>query len=558
MNQTKQDITINDDDTLTFMDEGSTFEENSEDKWKILVVDDEQAIHAVTNIVLKTFSLDNKKTTILNAYNIPQAKEFLTTHKDIALILLDVVMETDSAGLDLVKYIRNDLKNNDIKIIIRTGQAGLAPELEVIKKYDIDDYKEKTDLSNVKLFSTIYAAIKSYRDIQKLKKLQKELEKKESLLNKAQNLSRMGCWEWDIYKDEVVCSDAAYKILELDIKPKHSRQVFLDFVHPDDLEKRAKVINKVIETAEPYSLEYRVVLKNGDILYMDEKGEAITDENGKAIKLFGVSIDITKQKEVERVKEENELIQRQLYKQKLKENEQKKIADAKDSFLILFTHELKTPLNAIINFNKYLLKHVHADTIDKIPLLKREKLLKQIDISATQMLDDVTKILELSKIRSNKLEYKISSFNLCDVLTEIIENHDALCEEKGVGLSVQYASKQLYVQSDAYRLGQIFANVISNAIKYSKGKVHISVNNVDDKYIVIIQDNGPGMLDTEKAFDLFEQFDSSITKRSKQGTGIGLNFVKYLCQDLNIEYKLNKSQELGGLSFELLINKSSK
>jgi PAS domain S-box-containing protein/putative nucleotidyltransferase with HDIG domain len=136
--------------------------------WHVLIVDDEESIHAITELVLGSFSFDNHPLRFLNAYSAKEAKEILKKEDEIALVLLDVVMESDNAGLELVKYIRNDLKNHTVRIVLRTGQPGLAPEEEVITSYDINDYKDKTELTNTKLKSTVYNAIKSYRDLKKL------------------------------------------------------------------------------------------------------------------------------------------------------------------------------------------------------------------------------------------------------------------------------------------------------------------------------------------------------------------------------------------------------
>ncbi len=133
--------------------------------WKILIVDDEPSIHNVTELALSGFTFVDKPLNFLHAYSAKEAEEILSQIDDIAIILLDVVMETESAGLDLVDVIRTKLDNHNVRIILRTGQPGQAPEYEVIKKYDINDYKEKTELTNQKLNTVIYSALRSYRDI---------------------------------------------------------------------------------------------------------------------------------------------------------------------------------------------------------------------------------------------------------------------------------------------------------------------------------------------------------------------------------------------------------
>jgi response regulator RpfG family c-di-GMP phosphodiesterase len=135
-------------------------------KWKILIVDDEEDIHAITKLALKRFEFDSKGVSFLSAYNSQQAKDILNSQNDIALIFLDVVMETDDAGLLLTKWIREKLKNKMIRIILRTGQPGQAPEEKVIESYDINDYKQKTELDRTKLFTTVFSALRAYRDLQ--------------------------------------------------------------------------------------------------------------------------------------------------------------------------------------------------------------------------------------------------------------------------------------------------------------------------------------------------------------------------------------------------------
>ncbi|MBF0264733.1 MAG: DUF3369 domain-containing protein [Gammaproteobacteria bacterium] len=133
--------------------------------WKVLIVDDEPDIHEITKLNLKDFRFEERQIDFLQASSAEQAKSILSQHQDIALALIDVVMETDDAGLKLVEYIRDQLKNHLIRVVIRTGQPGLAPERYVIDHFDIDDYKDKTELTTQKLYTTVRSAIKAYRDL---------------------------------------------------------------------------------------------------------------------------------------------------------------------------------------------------------------------------------------------------------------------------------------------------------------------------------------------------------------------------------------------------------
>ncbi|MPY23904.1 DUF3369 domain-containing protein [Shewanella psychropiezotolerans] len=133
--------------------------------WRILVVDDEPDVHTVTKLALSRFKLDGRSLEFINAYSGEEAKQILSNENNVAMAFVDVVMESDHAGLELVKWIREDLKNAAIRLILRTGQPGQAPEEDVIVNYDINDYKAKAELDSRKLVTSVYSALRSYRDI---------------------------------------------------------------------------------------------------------------------------------------------------------------------------------------------------------------------------------------------------------------------------------------------------------------------------------------------------------------------------------------------------------
>ena len=164
-----EDLLVFEDDKapLVFSSDESNAEETVSGKklWKLIIVDDEPEIHTATRMVLDDFEFEGTGLEFISAYTAKEAVELIKIHEDAAVMLLDVVMESDHAGLELVKIIREELNNHMVRIVLRTGQPGQAPERSVIIDYDINDYKQKTDLTSQKLFTTIYTAIRSYRDI---------------------------------------------------------------------------------------------------------------------------------------------------------------------------------------------------------------------------------------------------------------------------------------------------------------------------------------------------------------------------------------------------------
>jgi len=158
--------------------------------WRILVVDDDDSVHQVTKLVLTDAEIENRQLEIVSVYSMEEAKEKLLEDNDFCMAFVDVVMETDHAGLELVQWIREDLKNQAIRLVLRTGQAGSAPEAKVIKDYDINDYKEKTDFTSNKMITTVYASIRAYRDIMTIQRsldaFKKLIEATHDLLKKDQ------------------------------------------------------------------------------------------------------------------------------------------------------------------------------------------------------------------------------------------------------------------------------------------------------------------------------------------------------------------------------------
>ncbi|GAA0550962.1 DUF3369 domain-containing protein [Rheinheimera aquimaris] len=145
--------------------------------WQVLVVDDDESIHQITSLVLNNFEFEQRPLQLLHAKSAREAQQLIEQHPDIALAIIDVVMETQHAGLELVKTIRQHIKNQRMRLILRTGQPGEAPEEHVIRDYDINDYKNKTEVTAIKLKTMLYAGLRSYRDICFIERHRAGLEK---------------------------------------------------------------------------------------------------------------------------------------------------------------------------------------------------------------------------------------------------------------------------------------------------------------------------------------------------------------------------------------------
>ena len=175
--------TPGDQDELVFLDEypvpaaAGIIAGTAPNVWRVMIIDDDEDVHSTTTFALGNLEMQHRPLEFVHAYSASQARQLLESELEIAVILLDVVMEQDDAGLHLVRYIRESLKLTDVRIILRTGQPGYAPEIDAIRDFDINDYKTKSELTRIKLFTTVTAAIRSYEQIRAISTSRRGLDK---------------------------------------------------------------------------------------------------------------------------------------------------------------------------------------------------------------------------------------------------------------------------------------------------------------------------------------------------------------------------------------------
>lgn len=133
--------------------------------WKVLIVDDDVDVHVVTKFSLSNATFMGRRLCFLHAYSGEEALAVLRSQDDVALVLLDVIMETADAGLKVARRIRDELHNPLVRVVLRTGQPGQGLEHSIIVDYDINDFWCKTDLTTRKLFTTVIASLRGYHSL---------------------------------------------------------------------------------------------------------------------------------------------------------------------------------------------------------------------------------------------------------------------------------------------------------------------------------------------------------------------------------------------------------
>ncbi len=138
-------------------------------QWTVLIVDDEEFIHESLEMNLRDIEYEDKKVVFIHAYSAKEAEAIVKNNQDIALIILDVMMERDNSGLEFVRFIREELRNEDVRILLHTGQPGIAPKKEVVNKYMIDAYLDKNIVDNDDSYAAVRLAIRAYKERLELK-----------------------------------------------------------------------------------------------------------------------------------------------------------------------------------------------------------------------------------------------------------------------------------------------------------------------------------------------------------------------------------------------------
>lgn len=278
--------------------------------WKVLVVDDEEDVHLITRLALKHFEFDGRGLAFLPAYSAAEAKRKLTDSPDIAIILLDVVMETEHAGLDLIRHIREELGNTAVRIVLRTGQPGQAPEQEVIRQYDINDYKNKAELTSAKLFTLIYASLRAHRDIITLQKSKKGLEKlirasrgisSRQALHSFVNITLKQLIALLNLDDTAVfsCETSAFKLNEtaLEVFSSNGEMGLVQHVDLAQLaEEKRNLINSAIERQANVFSGNRLVMycrsKNLTLLFYAEIEQSLSDLDIHLLNIFTENLSV--------------------------------------------------------------------------------------------------------------------------------------------------------------------------------------------------------------------------------------------------------------------------
>ncbi len=375
------------------------------------------------------------------------------------------------------------------------------------------------------------------KDISQSKRIAEDLQSSQNRLNEAQRIANIGSWSLDHSTGDLLWSDQIYSIFELDpLTFSPSYEGFLNSIHPDDVEKVQTSFSNALENKSTYNIEHRLLMKDGRIKHVIERGETLYSDNGEAALTQGTVQDITELK----------LVQQNLIKAK---EDAESANRSKSRFLANMSHEIRTPLNGIMGFIE-LLQRQETDP-------KKIDYLDIIQNSSKSLLVVINDILDLSKIEGGNMQIETIDFNLEQDLHELLSFFRSIADTNNIRLNFEYPSAlSTHVHTDPLRLKQVLSNLISNAIKFSPqdSAITITLHREGEIIHMSIQDEGIGISEEaqQRIFNPFEQAEISTT-RNYGGTGLGLSISKKLIEllggEIQVESRLGEGSRF---SFSLL------
>ena len=349
------------------------------------------------------------------------------------------------------------------------------------------------------------------------------------MLEEAQKTASIGSWILDITQNKLEWSNEIFNIFQIEKKNfQPSYEFFLSSIHPDDVEMVNNAFQNSLKTKESYDIEHRLLLKNGQVKYVRERGNSKFNNNGDAVYSSGTVQDITKEQNL------RDII--------LEEKEQALQANrSKSDFLANMSHEIRTPLNAILGFVGLLKDECQEDT--------PHKYISTIEDSGKTLLAIIEDILDLSKIENNKLDIENIDFDVKKEFQTAIEIFKARAKEKNIMLNINIQSDvPSYLKSDPLRLKQIVSNLLSNAIKFTKHdkNIDVTISYLNENLTISVKDEGIGISQdkVDTIFEAFTQEDTSTT-RKYGGTGLGLTISSSLVALLGGTLKLKSTKGEG-------------
>ena len=545
------------DDVLHLIDDtGTAPEASTARKWKVAVIDDDPAVHEGTRFALSDYSLHGQTLEILSAYSAAEGRTLMRDHPDIAAVLLDVIMETDAAGLDLVEYIRNDLRNETVRIILRTGQPGQAPERRVIVQYDINDYKAKTELTADKLFTSLTAALRSYQQLERMVQTRRGLEiiidaastlydfksmqrLAEGVLTQLASLLNVDCAGILVLRDDGSSSGSDFSVLAG--SGCYSRFIGTTSSRALDPDLR-QMVEAAFQRRKNEFFDHRSViyLRTGsgrEVVVLLQAERPLSETDRALVEIFSSRLSIAFDNVIlyQQLQEANTQLEdrvaqrtRALMQANRRLSAQwlrlQRANGFKNEILGTVAHDLKNPLGVILGRTEMLVELITAGA-SKESVTAQVEHIRDATKRLTSMVDH---LIADAMADAFDISIRREPVDVAGLINEVADANQPLAANKQQAITVS-APPNFVTMCDADRMREAIDNLISNAIKYSPigGKIAVVVTHEGSNTIIRVADQGAGLSpeDLGRLFGRFQRLSAKPTA-GESSTGLGLSIVK--------------------------------
>jgi signal transduction histidine kinase/CheY-like chemotaxis protein len=546
--------------------------------WKIAVVDDDPGVHGATRFALADYELAGRRLELLSAHSAAEARRLLADHPDTAILLLDVVMESDTAGLDLVTHVRRDLGNESTRIILRTGQPGQAPERRIIVDYDINDYKAKTELTADRLFTSITAALRSYEQISKLIETRRGLEIIIDAAPSLFDLRSMQCLAEGVLTQLATLIDAECAGI-LVLREGGGAEDFLILAgsgcyssfarrQHDALEDDLRdVISRGFRQRSHAFTDGRSVLYVGtgsgrELVVLLESGRDLSDTDRTLVEVFCTRLSIAFDNVMlyEQLQQHNARLEervaertRELSAANERLHDQWQLlqqANAlKNEILGIIAHDLKNPLSVVLGRAEILSELIRREPVQ---IQRAEEQIVHIRTAVDGLVGMANELIGDAMADAQTIPLRCEKLDLADIARTVADRNQALADRKRQVIEVQ--ADEARVRGDADRLGEAVDNLVSNAVKYTPpgGTIRIHVGSEGGSAVLRVEDSGPGLSpeDRERVFGRFQRLSAKPTG-GESSSGLGLSIVKRLVELHGGRVHAGRSERSGGACFTI-------
>lgn len=329
-----------------------------------------------------------------------------------------------------------------------------------------------------------------------------------------------GLWFWDLAKDEIFSTPKCNEFYELSPNEIITYQSFINTLHPEDRARVIAELQKAQVTGEEYDVEYRVVHSDKSVQWLKVSGKTFYDEEQNPVSMMGVARKTTEKK---LISDELTKVNEKIIKAR---DEAEEANRAKDYFLAIVSHELRSPLNAILGWSKILLTR-------EVDEATRQNALETIVRSAKSQAKLIEDLVDSSRIASGKLKLEMRPANLYEIIRNAFDSQKPAADAKNIQFDLEAETGRGEIYGDAARLQQVFTNLLTNAVKFTPEDGQVKIKFSSNEYLanISVKDSGQG-ISPEFLPSIFKQFAQAdeMISRDKSGLGLGLAIAKKLVE----------------------------